>query len=834
MPGKFHHPMLTDQKALERDMALATRESFWQEINEAKQTQNLNTTKPGRHVLSATVIPMTEAIRQWIEDANTGKAGRKHSLLPIMEQGDPEVMAYLCLKYLLSAAGKPMLLSTLSGAIGAAIQSDIEYTQFREEHTATFKRQEAKWKRAGTTTEHTKAWALNRLMYLEGFNPEPWSHSIVIKLGSLLLEICEQLGFAEIQRISNGRNAPPIYVSASEGLMDALDDASTRAELLSPKYWPMVCPPKKWTAPWNGGYWTSETRRLPVIKTHNRRYLEELGEMGLEPVYEALNAMQETPWRVHPKVLEVYEWALNHQEGIAKLPPIEDFPLPPKPHDIADNEAAKKEWKKEAAKTHGKNAKLKSKRVQARTLLRLAKQFSEYKEIYYPYQLDFRGRAYAVPMFLQPQGADPAKALLTFSKGKPIDTKEAADWLAVHEANVYGNDKIAMDDRVLWTEVNSEQIIAAADDPYSHTQFWTEADKPWQFLAFCFEWAAFKREGYGFVSTLPIQLDGSCNGLQHYSAALRDPEGGAAVNLTPSQLPKDIYGQVAERSMDVLKQELTQGNHQEGSREWLIQKLVEQGLTRKVCKKAVMCLPYGLSQFSAKDYIQEGLEEMVGEGKESPFAHLRTWEDGNTSAGTGYWEASKVLTPIVWRAIQETVSGAAEAMAWLQKCSRLVAAEGVTLNWTTPDGLYIEQTYNKQDAKRVSTVIHGSVAHLRAWVDNDKIDKRKSGLAIAPNWVHSMDATALRMYVVRAKQQGIRHFALVHDSYGTLAADVETMNRTLREAFVEMYEDHDVLEDFRQSILEVLPEDKHHEVPAVPEKGTLDIRDVLDSTFFFA
>ena len=38
--------------------------------------------------------------------------------------------------------------------------------------------------------------------------------------------------------------------------------------------------------------------------------------------------------------------------------------------------------------------------------------------------------------------------------------------------------------------------------------------------------------------------DGSCNGLQHYAALGRDARGGAAVNLTPSEKPQDVYTDV--------------------------------------------------------------------------------------------------------------------------------------------------------------------------------------------------------------------------------------------------------------------------------------------------
>ncbi len=41
----------------------------------------------------------------------------------------------------------------------------------------------------------------------------------------------------------------------------------------------------------------------------------------------------------------------------------------------------------------------------------------------------------------------------------------------------------------------------------------------------------------GFRSRLPVQMDGSCNGLQHYAALSRDEAGGRSVNLLPCDRP---------------------------------------------------------------------------------------------------------------------------------------------------------------------------------------------------------------------------------------------------------------------------------------------------------
>ena len=113
---------------------------------------------------------------------------------------------------------------------------------------------------------------------------------------------------------------------------------------------------------------------------------------------------------------------------------------------------------------------------------------------------------------------------------------------------VFGEDKCSMDARLDWVEENEARILQVGDDPLSDL-WWQHADKPFQFLAFCLEYTAFQREGWGYVSHLPIALDGSCNGLQHFSAMVRDKEGGEAVNLVPADEPADVYQLVADRTM---------------------------------------------------------------------------------------------------------------------------------------------------------------------------------------------------------------------------------------------------------------------------------------------
>ena len=72
-----------------------------------------------------------------------------------------------------------------------------------------------------------------------------------------------------------------------------------------PTYKPMVCPPKPWTTPTDGGYLTLRTPLVKVYGEKGRRYLVDLKTVKMPLVYRALNALQAVPFTINKKVLEV-------------------------------------------------------------------------------------------------------------------------------------------------------------------------------------------------------------------------------------------------------------------------------------------------------------------------------------------------------------------------------------------------------------------------------------------------------------------------------------------------------------------------------------------------
>ena len=170
-------------------------------------------------------------------------------------------------------------------------------------------------------------------------------------------------------------------------------------------------------------------------------------------------------------------------------------------------------------------------------------------------------------------------------------------------------------------------------------------------------------------------------------------------------------------------------------------------------------------------------------------------------------------------------------MSWLQKVARLLSDQKTPVFWTTPLGFPVRQAYYSQAETVLRTKMMG---RIRIRSTTSRIDKRRQANGISPNFVHALDATCLFMTIHYCKQHNINSFAMVHDSFGTHAADQEQMNICLREAFRDLYSQVDPLEDFLESVLPLIPEKLHHKIPELPQKGKLDINDVINADYFFS
>lgn len=821
--------------------------------------------------LMQTLVPkIAQAVKEWHEGQDgklsTSRPSVAFTMLSTEEKAvkdrslriSCESAAVIILKVILSKLVKPegIPITPMASAIGRTLEDEIRFGRIRDKEQEHFKKAIAENlnKRAGASYKKAYMQAVETSMLEQGQLEDAWgtwSPTEAVHVGIKMLEIVIQsTQLVELKRYGAGNAATDVeMVHLSDFWVKKMAQRGFSLAGIAPVYQPCVVPPKPWTGVVGGGYWAKGRRPLPLIRLGSKSAVARYEDVYMPEVYDAVNIIQNTPWKVNKKVLDV----VNTVEKLNNTP-IDDIPQmePLKPEDYAgETEEELKAWKKAAAGIYRREKARQSRRLSLSFIVSQANKFSQFKAIWFPYNMDWRGRVYAVPMF-NPQGNDMQKGLLTLAVGKPIGA-DGFKWLKVHGANCAGVDKVTFEERIKWVEDNHDNIMATAKAPMDSIEWWGRLDSPFCFLAFCFEYAGVMHHGLSYSCSLPIAFDGSCSGIQHFSAMLRDHIGGHAVNLTPSGKVQDIYRIVSDRIEEELKVLLVNGTDNEmvthedkktgeiteriklGTRE-LARQWLTYGMSRKVTKRSVMTLAYGSKEYGFADQVYEDIV-------------MPAIDSGSGAMFTEPSQASRFMAKMIWEAVSVTVVAAVDAMKWLQGAAKLLAAEVkdkktgeilkpcLPVHWVTPDGFPVWQEYRKKDTTRLNLMFLGSFS-LQPTVNKGtkkELDKHKQESGISPNFVHSQDGSHLRKTVVHThRKYGVMSFAVIHDSFGTIPADAEYLFRGVRETMVETYRDNDVLLDFYEQFEYQLHESQRDKLPELPKKGKLNIEDILSSDFAFA
>lgn len=779
---------------------------------------------PGRMLVKTLVEPVAEAIRALEAESCNGKAGRRHDVVPFILLMDADEVAYLTVRVMVNMAISQTSLQNIAVHVADALIESLEFRAFREQNRVGYKGYLKAQEKRGYSRQRRAA--VQKLFAAEGVRQEV-SKSTRTQVGLKLMElVMETTGLFTKESVKHKRGVI-FRLQPTETLQKWLDTQHDRCSTMEPINLPMLVRPRRWRSPTYGGYLTPRAGNR-FIKQRNKAYHEELRGMDLDAVYGAVNHIQDTPWRINNGVLEIMQQVWSDGTSLGGLPQREDDPIPAKPFDIDTNEEAKAVWKREAARAYAKNGERISARMAFMQGLWTARRFADEERIYFPHELDFRGRVYPIPASgPSPQGSDWQKALIEFADGKRLGL-QGFRWLQIHIANLFGVDKVSFDARLAWVAENIDALLDSGANPLDGQRFWTTADSPFGALAACMELhAAFQLEDpTQYESRIPVALDGSCSGLQHFSAMLRDEAGGRAVNLLPAETPADVYMAVAREAQEEADRtptitydgpdgvELTIPNPWQGGK-----------VNRKIAKRPTMTYCYSATRFGMQQMIHQTLREIDRENEQAgQGAHL---------GGVDNYHAAMWLSHVLYRAIRSTVKSAAAAMDWLREAAQVAAKADLPLWWETPMGLPILQEYKRQNGQRIDTHWAGARLRVMVQIEEEKIDSRAQANGVAPNFVHSLDASHLQSVARTARLEGMGHLAMIHDSFGAHAADTDRLSIILRETFIKQYEG-DVLGDFYEQLKQQLGEDLAAELPEPPKAGGLDLNAVLNASYTFA
>jgi len=671
----------------------------------------------------------------------------------------------------------------------------------------------------------------------------------------------------------NSRGKTVYFIHGTAKAFEWIRANNMIAEGLLPDYMPCIAPPMDWVSPTEGGFHTKEMqRRKPLVKMQRKCYLHDMAKHipDMRIFYDTVNALQSTAWEVNTIVYNQMLREFKRNDGI-DMPRYDEYMIPPSPlpdfdkgsmtgkefrefkirakkHLSPEKKSGYAQWHLNKRRIEAKERERVSKAMHISRTLTMARKLLYEEEIYFVWTADFRGRLYACGTALSPQGTEKSKALLRFKEGKELN-KDGFEHLCIHACGCYGNDKIALSGRVSWILEHQREIVDTGIDPEMTRDFWKQADKPYSFLAVCLELAECiqlnTKEREEYVSFIPCAQDGSCNGIQHYSAMLCDPVGAKAVNLVDSVVPSDIYTNVSDRVTHWLEYAVKTTQVFNGS-EWSYAMPIDTQIAelwllhevnRNCTKKPTMVIPYGGTKISCRDacmkYLIESDEKRLkldGDYK-NPFKGLDIPND-NTDPEV---YAITYLHHLVWLALDEIVIAARVGMKFLKDITKVVVKDGVKgsrMEWSTPTGFRVYMDVKNTKSSSLETKLDGRL-QLQFKEEIDKIDTYRMGTGIAPNFVHSLDSSHLQMAVTVARTLGITDFACIHDSFGTHAGNCTLLHSVIRSTFTELHRDS-LLKRFYYEQLKRKPKlKKALPKPIDVRRGDFNLKNVLKSTYFF-
>ena len=359
-------------------------------------------------------------------------------------------------------------------------------------------------------------------------------------------------------------------------------------------------------------------------------------------------------------------------------------------------------------------------------------------------------------------------------------------------------------------------IMRHGANPVDTIEDWAGADEPNRYISAAM--GIYKAQSTGVDGTV-IPSDGSCSGIQHLSAGIKNRALAESVNLTSNPVRQDIYLDVRdfinnkfnsfEAVRDFAKEEIEDEDVQKA-----FNIIKAGGITRKATKTSTMTLSYGSAVSTT---IKNVKAELIKAG-------IITAEDK---------VVGNLLGVIVEDGRKAVAGGAMGAMAFLKKIAKATNKNDVPVQWSTAKGLVLHNVKYLVDSSK-TRILGGE--QLNTYHVSKELDKGGMIAGISPNVVHSFDALHLHNTVNAAAREGIQ-VVTIHDSFGTTSNKVERLNAILREEFIKIYENKNIFIDILNSNKENIDPETFKELQEQAIElivGDFDINEIAFNEFAFS
>lgn len=827
--------LMAEQIRIEGDMQDKHLESYLEKLNKAIEGNRFDETPEGILLVKLGFLEFRNKIAQYFDIELRGKNQQTKNFIKLLSDS-PDELALISLKVIISCiGGKGVAMATVSETITKRLIELHFFNRLKEDNPKLLSYLGQEYKRASRRRKEQLIKKHIDKLYKIDFESNMSDRKLAILTGATIVDLFIKSGANIVEKKTLNKSYKTIdKLYMTKAAVNILIDHSDKDIIIkNTNMIPMIVPPKDWISNNEGGYYIHKLELVKVKSNRHRQYIKD-NHNGMKEIFNKINKLQKVSYKVNNEMLDL----ITHVFFNNMIDPSSPKTLPRCYGDLPSSETYKAidlieespgfpevEGDKEALEKWGRWNKKResvqidldgdsSRRLDLINAVNVAKRMKDYNNLYFVFQFDYRGRVYYNNQFFNPQSKGYVKSMLEFSKGRKLDDT-GIKWLKIHTANVAGEDKELLEDRIKWFNEHENEIIKVGKKPLENLKYWVDTDSPFEFVAACMSYIKYLNNEEVY---LPIQLDATNSGIQFYSGLVMDEEGAATVNVVNKYIDNkivraDIYQDVA----NLVNKKINMGDYIKGIKykdsedkehfklTWTEANSLKGKITRTICKKNTMTVAYSVTSRGMMDQNWVTMKEAKLKGKEF-------WEGED-------WVVNKVLTDLNERSIYESIPGAKMGQEYLKEVASKLTD---TATWYSP--LYnfpIFQPSFKMDEQRVYT----PMGRLNLRVSNEmELDKRKQLSSIAANFIHSLDSSLL-LYCV---DNAIDDIGVIHDCFLVHPNDAENVRTNYKEGYIKIMKTKP-LETFQKGLN--LNEKDYVKIPYV---GTLNLEDILEAEYILS
>jgi len=248
------------QCKLEEEMNSLGAADYWNNVHKANAAGQASSTKAGSFMLNQLLERTVEGLRKWLADVEAGRPQNRPAAYKYIRASSPEVVAFIALRLVIDKVTIDVTTTSMASTIGRALEDEARLRDYRDELPAYYDAVKKSLDKKTSNMQHQRRVLKGALETKIEESFEPWANKSIIHVGLAMLGIViEATGIVCIQQ-ERSRGKTISKVRATEKSVELMGRINDMSSLMCPYRLPAIIPPKPWTNPNNGGYWTPNVR----------------------------------------------------------------------------------------------------------------------------------------------------------------------------------------------------------------------------------------------------------------------------------------------------------------------------------------------------------------------------------------------------------------------------------------------------------------------------------------------------------------------------------------------------------------------------------------------